>query len=77
MIDVIEELSNDEEWMRRFCADCPAEVRVPATLETPEETKCPAEKDPFGYRGCVRQHLLDPIEEAALDFRAAAERAVA
>jgi hypothetical protein len=54
MIDIIEALSEDQEYMDRFCQDCPARRQIPATLETPAEDICPADFEPFYNEGCVR-----------------------
>lgn len=75
MIDLIEELCADGEWMRRFCADCPAIRSIPATVETPAEYDCPADREPFRCSGCIRGQSIDEIEEAVAAFEYAVLRA--
>lgn len=77
MIGIIEALSCDKNWMERFCRDCPAVFRIPATLETPEEAGCPADLEPFFNYGCVRADEIEKIEAAAREVEAAIKEAVA
>lgn len=67
MLDIIEELSTDTEWMDRFCKDCKA------VWKTPTGYDCPAERNPFDNTGCVKSDMADSIAWAAreVEIRAA------
>ena len=53
------------EWMGKFCEDCPAVTRIPATRYTPAEELCPCDFQPFFNSGCKRQDDIHAIEAAA------------
>jgi len=53
------------EWMYKFCEDCPAVTRIPATRYTPAEELCPCDFQPFFNSGCKRQDDIHAIEAAA------------
>ena len=53
------------EWMHKFCEDCPAVTRIPATRYTPAEVFCPCDFEPFYSRGCERKDVIHEIEMAA------------
>lgn len=63
MIDIIEQLSGDEEWMARFCEDCPERV-------------CAAEGQPFHYGGCIKNAYIEEIERAAAEVERVAAEAI-
>jgi len=53
------------EWMHKFCEDCPAIKRVPATRYTPAKELCPCDFQPFFNGGCERDSEIIDIEIAA------------
>ena len=53
------------EWMGKFCEDCPAVTRIPATLYTPPDEICPCDFQPFFNGGCERENEISDIEIAA------------
>jgi hypothetical protein len=62
MIDIIEALSEAGEYVSKFCRDCPAIRRIPATPETPAEEDCPADFEPFySSECCVRREQIAGI----------------
>jgi hypothetical protein len=66
MIDIIGTLSEDREYMNKFCQDCPAISRIPATLRNPAEEGCPADFEPFyNTECCVRRNDVAAIFAAA------------
>jgi hypothetical protein len=65
MIDIIEALSEDEDYMTRFCRDCPA------------GRDCPADFEPFCNNGCVKTSEIERIEAAVTEAEAVMEEAVA
>ena len=65
------------EWMGKFCEDCPAVTRIPATRYTPAEELCPCDFQPFFYGGCEREDEIHAIEAAADNLDELMKEAVA
>ena len=65
------------EWMHKFCEDCPAVTRIPATRYTPGEELCPCDFQPFFIGGCERESVIIDIEIAAENLDALMKEAVA
>ena len=53
------------EWMGKFCEDCSAVTRIPATRHTPPTELCPCDFQPFINGGCERESEISDIEIAA------------
>lgn len=52
MVDIIEHLAEDDDFLRKFCRDCR------------EVNHCPADNAPFHEYGCARERDVKDIEEA-------------
>ena len=59
----IEPLVCDSDFCDRFCMDCPAIHRTPATLEEPAECDCPASFEPWDS-DCWKYDNFKAIEKA-------------
>jgi len=65
MIDIIEHLAQDQEWMDKFCKNCEV-VKL-----------CLCEYNPFYDMGCIREGDLREIEDMAEKLEIFIERVVA
>ena len=65
------------EWMGKFCEDCPAITRIPATRYTPATEYCPCDFQPFINGGCERESEINGIEIAAENLDELMKEAVA
>ena len=80
LFDAIESITENPafcEWMHKFCEDCPAVTRIPATRYTPGEELCPCDFQPFIHGGCERDSEIIDIEIAAENLDELMKEAVA
>lgn len=70
MIDIIQELLEDDDFLRRFCEDCPCAPRGTPNDFCPADG-CPAEPE------CLRRERFRQIEDAVEEVYRIAREAVA
>lgn len=70
MIDIIQEILDDDDFLRRFCEGCPCAPRG-----TPDDF-CPADGCPAEPE-CLRHERFRPVEDAAEEAYRVMREAVA